>query len=172
MGKQRGQVRGRYVVVNYRLLAMRTMSITRLRIVVVLTLATAFCATLAVMRSEFTVADTTRHVLVIGCVQCRPVRDYRAAARAVNTHHHHGQRGQSGEDALYDFRHRLQAYASPSSSVKAGTPRKNPGFSGASRSVRFIAKQSDDPDGIRTRVAALKGPCPRPLDDGAGQFRR
>src|SRR5262249_54793040 len=24
-----------------------------------------------------------------------------------------------------------------------------------------------DPDGIRTRVAALKGPCPRPLDDGA-----
>jgi hypothetical protein len=26
---------------------------------------------------------------------------------------------------------------------------------------------SDDPDGIRTRVAALKGPCPRPLDDGA-----
>src|SRR5688572_21751939 len=26
----------------------------------------------------------------------------------------------------------------------------------------------DDPDGIRTRVAALKGPCPRPLDDGAG----
>lgn len=25
----------------------------------------------------------------------------------------------------------------------------------------------DDPDGIRTRVAALKGPCPRPLDDGA-----
>jgi hypothetical protein len=25
----------------------------------------------------------------------------------------------------------------------------------------------NDPDGIRTRVAALKGPCPRPLDDGA-----
>src|SRR5665213_3455756 len=25
-----------------------------------------------------------------------------------------------------------------------------------------------DPNGIRTRVAALKGPCPRPLDDGAG----
>jgi hypothetical protein len=24
-----------------------------------------------------------------------------------------------------------------------------------------------DPDGIRTRVTALKGPCPRPLDDGA-----
>jgi len=28
--------------------------------------------------------------------------------------------------------------------------------------------KQDDPDGIRTRVAALKGPCPRPLDDGAG----
>jgi hypothetical protein len=27
--------------------------------------------------------------------------------------------------------------------------------------------QRHDPDGIRTRVAALKGPCPRPLDDGA-----
>ena len=26
----------------------------------------------------------------------------------------------------------------------------------------------NDPDGIRTRVAALKGPCPRPLDDRAG----
>src|SRR5688572_12122332 len=31
-----------------------------------------------------------------------------------------------------------------------------------------FASCSDDPDGIRTRVAALKGPCPRPLDDGAG----
>src|SRR5262245_47214999 len=28
-----------------------------------------------------------------------------------------------------------------------------------------------DPDGIRTRVAALKGPCPRPLDDGATPLR-
>ncbi len=25
----------------------------------------------------------------------------------------------------------------------------------------------DDPTGIRTLVTALKGPCPRPLDDGA-----
>jgi hypothetical protein len=30
------------------------------------------------------------------------------------------------------------------------------------------ASSVTDPDGIRTRVAALKGPCPRPLDDGAG----
>src|SRR5262249_37060594 len=30
------------------------------------------------------------------------------------------------------------------------------------------APATTDPDGIRTRVAALKGPCPRPLDDGAG----
>lgn len=26
-----------------------------------------------------------------------------------------------------------------------------------------------DPDGIRTRVAGVKGQCPRPLDDGAKQ---
>ena len=25
------------------------------------------------------------------------------------------------------------------------------------------------PNGIRTRVSALRGPCPRPLDDGAGR---
>src|SRR5262249_62194991 len=29
------------------------------------------------------------------------------------------------------------------------------------------ANEENDPDGIRTRVAALKGLCPRPLDDGA-----
>src|SRR5262249_32614877 len=28
------------------------------------------------------------------------------------------------------------------------------------------------PNGIRTRVSALRGPCPGPLDDGAGQTRR
>ncbi len=28
-------------------------------------------------------------------------------------------------------------------------------------------KVAIDPDGSRTRVAALKGPCPRPLDDRA-----
>ena len=27
------------------------------------------------------------------------------------------------------------------------------------------------PNGIRTRVSALRGPCPRPLDDGAGRAR-
>ena len=27
------------------------------------------------------------------------------------------------------------------------------------------------PNGIRTRVLALRGPCPRPLDDGAGHTR-
>jgi len=37
------------------------------------------------------------------------------------------------------------------------------------RIVPFLtsAVRATDPDGIRTRVAALKGPCPRPLDDGA-----
>ncbi len=51
--------------------------------------------------------------------------------------------------------------------------RKIPGFSGAFASwcgrVRERARLADDPDGIRTRVAALKGPCPRPLDDGASR---
>ena len=28
----------------------------------------------------------------------------------------------------------------------------------------------NDPTGIRTPVAGLKGPCPRPLDDGAGRY--
>src|SRR3954468_13308336 len=32
----------------------------------------------------------------------------------------------------------------------------------------MTSNRKNDPDGIRTRVAALKGPCPRPLDDGAG----
>src|SRR5579859_7013094 len=43
--------------------------------------------------------------------------------------------------------------------------RENPGFAGVFYGVRV--KLASDPDGIRTRVAALKGPCPRPLDDGA-----
>ena len=34
------------------------------------------------------------------------------------------------------------------------------------------AASGNDPDGIRTRVAALKGPCPRPLDDRACRGRR
>ena len=33
---------------------------------------------------------------------------------------------------------------------------------GFTYSINFIGV----PNGIRTRVAALKGPCPRPLDDG------
>ena len=28
------------------------------------------------------------------------------------------------------------------------------------------------PNGIRTRVSALRGPCPGPLDDGAGQSEK
>src|SRR5437870_12622965 len=35
------------------------------------------------------------------------------------------------------------------------------------RRYRLPACGPIDPDGIRTRVAALKGPCPGPLDDGA-----
>src|SRR2546430_9581007 len=41
--------------------------------------------------------------------------------------------------------------------------RAGPNTSGRGQQV----KPTNDPDGIRTRVAALKGPCPRPLDDGA-----
>ncbi len=31
-----------------------------------------------------------------------------------------------------------------------------------------IDGDANDPDGSRTRVTAVKGRCPRPLDDGAG----
>jgi hypothetical protein len=31
------------------------------------------------------------------------------------------------------------------------------------------AKQNGDPNGIRTRVTAVKGRCPRPLDDRVGE---
>src|SRR2546425_9944757 len=31
---------------------------------------------------------------------------------------------------------------------------------------------SGGPNGIRTRVSALRGPCPGPLDDGAGRTRQ
>ena len=40
-------------------------------------------------------------------------------------------------------------------------------FSGPSEDSLPDMRKLNDPDGIRTRVAALKGPCPRPLDDGA-----
>src|SRR4051794_30826285 len=39
---------------------------------------------------------------------------------------------------------------------------KSPGLAGRFRAVSFY-----DPDGIRTHVAAVKGRCPGPLDDGA-----
>ena len=38
-------------------------------------------------------------------------------------------------------------------------------------SFQRVDFKRDDPDGIRTRVAAVKGPCPRPLDDGAIENR-
>ncbi len=33
------------------------------------------------------------------------------------------------------------------------------------------ASRVGGPNGIRTRVSALRGPCPRPLDDGAADYR-
>jgi hypothetical protein len=41
-------------------------------------------------------------------------------------------------------------------------------------SVRYLPSTTYDPNGIRTRVTAVKGRCPRPLDDRvtkAGQYR-
>ena len=37
-------------------------------------------------------------------------------------------------------------------------------------SIEFIEVFSGDPYGIRTRVAAVKGRCPKPLDEGANIF--
>ncbi len=34
----------------------------------------------------------------------------------------------------------------------------------------ILVLNTNDPDGIRTRVAAVKGLCPRPLDDRAPPF--
>jgi hypothetical protein len=45
-----------------------------------------------------------------------------------------------------------------------GRQRRNRGLKGAR--VLGILGETGDPNGIRTRVAALKGRCPRPLDDG------
>ena len=42
-----------------------------------------------------------------------------------------------------------------------------PAIAGGFAAAHTGAARSYDPDGIRTRVAALKGPCPRPLDDRA-----
>jgi hypothetical protein len=38
------------------------------------------------------------------------------------------------------------------------------------RGLNFC-KFGGGPNGVRTRVSALRGPCPRPLDDGAGRAR-
>src|SRR5205814_4378352 len=38
-------------------------------------------------------------------------------------------------------------------------------------SVKHQRNYFGGPNGIRTRVSALRGPCPGPLDDGAGQTR-
>ena len=49
------------------------------------------------------------------------------------------------------------------SAYKGNGKQKTP----ATLSVGIARVYCSDPNGIRTRVAALKGPCPRPLDDGA-----
>ena len=36
----------------------------------------------------------------------------------------------------------------------------------AFKNALYIVSESGDPYGIRTRVAAVKGQCPRPLDEG------
>jgi prepilin-type processing-associated H-X9-DG protein len=48
---------------------------------------------------------------------------------------------------------------------------KSPGFTERFHSIQLVAKCGIDPKGIRTPVAAVKGRCPRPLDDGAGAVR-
>ena len=39
-----------------------------------------------------------------------------------------------------------------------------------SNQLSYTPKPTIDPTGIRTPVTAVKGPCPRPLDDGAGSL--
>ena len=55
----------------------------------------------------------------------------------------------------------------------ADAPAIKPGFEFAD-AIAF-AKKKSDPNGIRTRVTAVKGRCPRPLDDRvrkAGQYQK
>src|SRR5206468_11627945 len=40
------------------------------------------------------------------------------------------------------------------------------------RSIKHQRNRTGGPNGIRTRVSALRGPCPGPLDDGAAQATR
>ena len=52
-------------------------------------------------------------------------------------------------------------YSAARSAHRTRTERKNPGkIRGFQRKSRRFRGRKDDPDGIRTRVAALKGPCP------------
>src|SRR5258706_15024796 len=44
---------------------------------------------------------------------------------------------------------------------------ESPGFAGRFQALLAGAGQPSDPNGIRTHVAAVKGRCPGPLDDGA-----
>ena len=39
------------------------------------------------------------------------------------------------------------------------------------KNTLHIVSESGDPYGIRTRVAAVKGQCPRPLDEGVAYTR-
>jgi NAD(P)-dependent dehydrogenase (short-subunit alcohol dehydrogenase family) len=51
----------------------------------------------------------------------------------------------------------------------------SPGVQVQSKSAQraeYTGEFSSGPNGIRTRVSALRGPCPGPLDDGAGQTQR
>jgi hypothetical protein len=43
--------------------------------------------------------------------------------------------------------------------------------SNRSTTVRAVGAEVSTPNGIRTRVSALKGRCPRPLDDGGIEVR-
>jgi hypothetical protein len=60
---------------------------------------------------------------------------------------------------------------SPSTGLSAALGRRGP--PGAQKNPKLswgsAGMQKSDPDGTRTRVTAVKGRCPRPLDDGANR---
>ena len=49
---------------------------------------------------------------------------------------------------------------------KSGVPTRNATNPRGSRARGFVRRANGAPNGSRTRVVALKGRCPRPLDDG------
>src|SRR5262245_40690702 len=80
--------------------------------------------------------------------------------------------GGTDEDGGSGFEPRSAAYFSRDRNVLDASCLNPDGDRPQTRSLKLQQKQLGGPNGVRTRVSALRGPCPRPLDDGATSVRR